>query len=77
MKIEKKKFKITAFNVENKSGYEAHCQQILSHPFFKSVQFVPNVPNSNDYTGIIRDGIAYVLRQDHLDLVYLGINKIL
>lgn len=75
LESEKKNFKITAFNVENKSGYETHCRQILSHPFFKSVQFIPNVPNSNDYSGIIRDGIAYVLRQDDLDLVYLGINK--
>lgn len=75
LESEKKNFKMTAFNVENNNGYEVHCRQILSHPFFKTVQFVPNVPNSNDYSGIIRDGIAHVLKQEHLDLVYLGINK--
>lgn len=70
-----KQRKLTAFNIENANGYKAHCARILSQPFFAGVDLVSDVPNGGDFSGIIRQGITWVLEQKNLDLVYIGINK--
>ncbi len=67
--------KIYAFNIDNKNNYTEHCKAILKHPFYSRVQYVDCVPNGEDYSGIIRQGIGHILRNEEIGFLYIGINK--
>ncbi len=77
LQLERKQrsFSLKAYNIDNNVGYQFHCEAILKNPFFNEIEFVKEIPNGGDYSGIIREGITWVLKQNELDLVFIGINK--
>ncbi len=68
-------FNLTAYTVENKTGYNFHCLGILEQEFYSTVKYVQNISNGGRTDGVIKTGIGNVLRLSDVEILFTGVNQ--